>query len=70
MVVTDTGTGNTPVVFFASIPNTLGGQSAVNSLVSSLQLSVVPNASGSPNDGGSPAPGGSPDSGNGNGGNP
>jgi hypothetical protein len=59
VVVVDTGTGNTPVVFFASIPSTLGGQSAVNSLVSSLQLSVVPNASGSPGDDGSPAPDGS-----------
>ncbi len=59
VVVADTGTGNTPVVFFASIPITLGGQTTVNSLVSSLQLSVVPNASGSPGDGGSPAPDGS-----------
>ncbi|HEX4291561.1 MAG TPA: DUF2510 domain-containing protein [Trebonia sp.] len=59
VVVVDTGTGNTPVVFFASVPNTLG-TTTVNSLVSSLQLTVVPNPGGPPNDGGSPAPGGSP----------
>jgi hypothetical protein len=56
--VVDTGTGNTPVVFFASVPNTLGA-TTVNSLVSSLQLSVVPNPAAS-DAGGSPAPGGSP----------
>jgi hypothetical protein len=56
VVVADTGTGNTPVVFFASVPNTLG-TTTVNSLVSSLQLTVVPNPSGAD---GSPAPGGSP----------
>jgi hypothetical protein len=54
--VVDTGTGNTPVVFFASVPNTLGANT-VNSLVSSLQLNVVPNPSGSPGDEGSPAAG-------------
>jgi Protein of unknown function (DUF2510) len=59
VLVVDTGTGNTPVVFFASVPNTLG-TSTVNSLVSSLQLTVVPNPSGSASDDGSPAPGGSP----------
>jgi hypothetical protein len=59
VVVADTGTGNTPVVFFASVPNTLG-TTTVNSLVSSLQLTVVPNPSGSASDDGSPAPGGSP----------
>ena len=57
VVVADTGAGNTPVVFFASVPNTLGA-TTVNSLVSSLQLTVVPNPSGAD---GSPAPGGSPD---------
>ena len=57
--VVDTGTGNTPVVFFASVPNTLGA-TTVNSLVSSLQLNVVPNPSGSPGDDGSPAAGGAP----------
>jgi hypothetical protein len=57
--VVDTGTGNTPVVFFASVPNTLG-TTTVDSLVSSLQLSVVANPSASSGDGGSPAPGGSP----------
>ena len=56
--VVDTGTGNTPVVFFASVPNTLGANT-VNSLVSSLQLNVVPNPSGSPADDGSPAAGAS-----------
>ncbi len=59
VVVVDTGTGNTPVVFFASVPNTLGA-TTVDSLVSSLQLTVVANPSESANDGGSPAPGGSP----------
>ena len=58
VVVADTGTGNTPVVFFASVPNTLGA-TTVNSFVSSLQLNVVPNPSGASDDG-SPAPGGSP----------
>jgi hypothetical protein len=59
VVVTDTGTGNTPVVFFASVPNTLGA-TTVSSLVSSLQLAVVPNPSASADDGGSPAADGSP----------
>jgi hypothetical protein len=44
VVVADTGTGNTPVVFFTSVPDSLG-QTNVASLVSSLQLTVVPNAS-------------------------
>jgi hypothetical protein len=48
VVVADTGTGNTPVVFFTSVPDNLG-ETNVASLVSSLQLTVVPNAnSGSP----------------------
>jgi hypothetical protein len=42
VVVTDTGTGNTPVVFFTSVPDTLG-LTNVGTLVSSLQLTVVPN---------------------------
>jgi hypothetical protein len=46
VVVTDTGTGNTPVVFFASVPDTLG-LTNVGTLVSSLQLTVVPNADAS-----------------------
>ena len=46
VVVADTGTGNTPVVFFTSVPDTLG-QTNVESLVSSLQLTVVPNAASS-----------------------
>jgi hypothetical protein len=58
VVVADTGTGNTPVVFFSSIPDTLGVTN-VNSLVSSLQLTVVPNPDITDGDG-SPAPGGSP----------
>ena len=59
VVVADTGEGNTPVVFFTSIPDTLGGQTTANSLVSSLQLNVVPNPSGSGADGSGP-PDGSP----------
>jgi hypothetical protein len=55
VVVTDTGTGNTPAVFFVSIPASLG-ESNVTSLVSSLQLSAAPQAGGSPNDDGSPNP--------------
>jgi hypothetical protein len=64
VVVADTGTGNTPVVFFTSVPDNLG-QNNVATLLSSLQLTVVPNAasvSPSAADGGSPtaAAGGSP----------
>jgi hypothetical protein len=56
VVVADTGTGNTPVVFFTSVPDNLG-ETNVATLVSSLQLTVVPNAdSGSP----AAAAGGSP----------
>jgi hypothetical protein len=70
VVVADTGTGLAPAVFFASIPASLG-ESNVDSLVSSLQLSAAPSAGGSPGDGGSPTAdggGGSPgDGGNGNG---
>jgi hypothetical protein len=48
VVVADTGTGNTPVVFFTSVPAILG-ETNVASLLSSLQLTVVPNAdTGSP----------------------
>jgi hypothetical protein len=47
VVVADTGAGNSAVVFFASVPDTLG-VSNVSSLVSSLQLTVVPSADGSP----------------------
>jgi len=58
VIVTDTGTGNTPVVFFASVPNASAlGTSDVSTLISSLQLSVVPNPAGGD---GSPGPGGSP----------
>jgi hypothetical protein len=71
VVVADTGTGTAPAVFFTSIPANLG-ESSVAALVSSLQLTVVPQASptptdngGSPTDGGSPS-NGSPDPGNGN----
>ena len=56
VVVADTGTGNAPVVFFTSVPDTLG-ETNVASLVSSLQLTVVPNAaSGSPAAGGGSPP--------------
>jgi hypothetical protein len=50
VIVADTGDGNTPAVFFTSIPGNLN-ENNVSTLVSSLQLSVVPNASsGSPGD--------------------
>jgi hypothetical protein len=50
VIVADTGDGNTPAVFFTSIPGNLN-ENNVSTLVSSLQLSVVPNASsGSPAD--------------------
>jgi hypothetical protein len=49
VILADTGTGNTPAVFFTSIPGNLG-ESNVSTLVSSLQLTVVPNDSGSPAD--------------------
>jgi hypothetical protein len=71
VVVADTGTGNTPAVFFTSIPANLG-EPNVATLVSSLQLSVLPQASSSPSgdntpDGnGSPGGNGSPPSGGGN----
>jgi hypothetical protein len=52
VIVADTGDGNTPAVFFTSIPGSLN-ESNVSTLVSSLQLTVVPNAdSGSPADNG------------------
>jgi hypothetical protein len=44
VVVADTGTGNAPVVFFTSIPANLN-EGEVTTLVSSLQLTVVPTAS-------------------------
>jgi hypothetical protein len=59
VVVADTGTPNTPAVFFTSIPANLG-ESNVAKLVESLQLSVVPDTSGSPADDGSPNDNGSP----------
>ena len=46
VVVADTGTGGTPAVFYASIPGNLG-ESNVDTLVSSLQLSA-PQSGGSP----------------------
>jgi hypothetical protein len=50
VIVADTGDGNAPAVFFTSIPGDLN-ENNVSTLVSSLQLSVVPNAdSGSPAD--------------------
>ncbi len=45
VLVADTGAGNTPAVFFTSVPDTLG-ETNVASLVSSLQLTVVPNVAG------------------------
>jgi Protein of unknown function (DUF2510) len=45
VLVADTGAGNTPAVFFTSVPDTLG-ETNVASLVSSLQLTVVPSVAG------------------------
>ena len=59
VVVVDTGAGNAPAVFFTSIPSSLG-ESYVATLVSSLQLSALPQAGGSPADGSPPAPSGAP----------
>jgi Protein of unknown function (DUF2510) len=67
VVVADLGAGLAPAVFYVSIPGNLG-ESNVDSLVSSLQLTAVPQVGGSPTDSspadGSPAPGG--DGGGGN----
>jgi hypothetical protein len=54
VVVADSGTGSAPAVFYVSIPGNLG-ESNVDTLVSSLQLTAV-----TPQQGGSPAPGGQP----------
>jgi hypothetical protein len=54
VVVADSGTGSAPAVFYVSIPGNLG-ESNVDTLVSSLQLTAV-----APQQGGSPGPGGSP----------
>jgi hypothetical protein len=71
LVVADLGQGLAPAVFYVSIPANLG-ENNVDSLISSLQLTAVPQVGGSPSDGspsngspsdGSPAPG---DGGNGN----
>jgi hypothetical protein len=66
VVVADLGQGLAPAVFYVSIPANLG-ENNVDSLISSLQLTAVPQVGGSPPDGspsdGSPAPG---DGGNGN----
>ena len=64
VVVADSGNGGAPAVFYVSIPGNLG-ESNVDTLVSSLQLTAV-----TPQQGGSPAPGGggSPAPGDGNGG--
>jgi hypothetical protein len=67
VVVADSGNGGAPAVFYVSIPGNLG-ESNVDTLVSSLQLTAV-----TPQQGGSPAPGGggggspAPGDGNGNG---
>ena len=55
VIVADTGAGNSPAVFFTSIPGNLD-ESNVSTLVSSLQLSVVPDTSGSPADTGGVTP--------------
>ena len=70
VIVADTGDGNTPAVFFTSVPGSLN-ESNVSTLVSSLQLTVVPNASsGSPADNApstnAPSDFGSPGDGGGN----
>jgi hypothetical protein len=66
VVVADLGPGLAPAVFYVSIPGNLG-ESNVDALVSSLQLTAVPPVSSSPTGSsptdGSPAPGGD---GNGN----
>jgi len=71
VVVVDLGTGIAPSVFYVSVPNDLN-EGNVDSLVSSLKLTVPPQpgggggspGDGSPGDGGSPAPGaGSPTAG-------
>jgi len=66
VVVADTGTGTTPVVFFTSVPENLN-EANVASLVSSLQLTVVPavstvspSASVTPPASTTPTPAGSP----------
>ena len=41
VVVADSGTGAAPAVFYVSVPGNLG-ESNVDTLVSSLQLSVTP----------------------------
>ena len=65
VVVADLGQGLAPAVFYVSIPGNLG-ESNVDTLVSSLQLTAVPPGSGSPSGGSPSAPG---DGGNGDGGN-
>jgi hypothetical protein len=55
VVVADLGPGLAPAVFYVSIPGNLG-ENNVDSLVSSLQVTAVPQGSASPTDG-SPAPG-------------
>jgi hypothetical protein len=54
VVVADSGDGSAPAVFYVSVPGNLG-ESNVDTLVSSLQLTAV-----TPQQGGSPAPGGQP----------
>jgi uncharacterized protein DUF2510 len=65
LVVADLGQGLAPAVFYVSIPANLG-ENNVDSLISSLQLTAVPQVGGSPPDG-SPSDGPAPgDGGNGN----
>jgi Protein of unknown function (DUF2510) len=70
VVVVDTGAGNTPAVFFTSIPGNLD-ESNVASLVSSLQLSEVPSTSvsTSPANAGAPSDQASDQASDGSGGN-
>jgi Protein of unknown function (DUF2510) len=73
VVVADSGTGAAPAVFYVSVPGNLG-ESNVDTLVSSLQLSVTPQEAASASASASasattpPAPGNG--NGNGNGNNP
>jgi hypothetical protein len=63
VVVADLGQGLAPAVFYVSIPANLG-ENNVDPLVSSLQITAVPQVGGSPT-GSSPAPSDSGNGGNG-----
>jgi hypothetical protein len=68
VVVADSGTGAAPAVFYVSVPGNLG-ESNVDTLVSSLQLSVTPQEAASASASAS-ASATSPDNGGGDGNNP